>query len=191
MNFEIINGWVEGVNRCYSPNFNQRPDACDISLLVIHSISLPPGQYGNAYIDNLFCNVLETSAHPYFKEIEGLEVSAHFLISRDGTVTQYVSTLNRAWHAGNSNFQGRNNCNDFSIGIELEGLEGELFEQEQYRVLAKLCCCLMKNYPEINQDRICGHSDISPGRKQDPGSGFDWHYFFCCLDEDLLNKLLV
>lgn len=183
MTFTIHKGWVEGIKHCPSPNFNQRPCIDNINLLVIHSISLPPGEYGNDYIDELFCNRLDANAHPYFKEIHGLQVSAHLLIKRDGSLTQYVSLLERAWHAGASSFEGQDNCNDFSIGIELEGLEGETFELAQYKNLVKICHVLMQTFPAINKNRICGHSDIAPSRKQDPGEGFDWQFFLNALTE--------
>ncbi len=165
-----------------SPNFNQRPDVSDISLLVVHSISLPPGEYGHRFIDDLFCNQLDCTIHPYFETLQGLEVSAHVLIRRDGTLTQFVNFEQRAWHAGQSSFSGRENCNDFSIGVELEGLEGETFELVQYQSLASLAQALMKQYPDITPQRICAHSDIAPDRKQDPGSGFDWSHFFSLLN---------
>lgn len=169
--------WLENARICKSPNFNERPEAVEIDLIVIHSISLPPGEYGGCAIDDFFCNQLDVSCHPYFESIKDLKVSAHLMINRQGELTQYVSFLDRAWHAGQSCFEGRENCNDFSIGIELEGLEGNSFEKAQYQSLAKVCVQLMKNFPAINPQRICGHSDIAPGRKMDPGSGFDWQYF--------------
>ena len=174
----VSNGWFENIKHCPSPNFNERPASNNIDLLVIHSISLPPGEYGNGCIDDFFCNQLAVNSHPYFQEISDLKVSAHLLINRQGELTQYVSLLDRAWHAGQSNYRGKENCNDFSIGIELEGLEGETFETIQYESLAKVCRLLIQEYPGLNKDRICGHSDIAPGRKQDPGAGFDWIYFF-------------
>ncbi len=184
----LQSGWLSHVKHKHSPNFNQRPVNKDISLLVIHSISLPPGEYGNCYIDDFFCNNLLVSKHPYFQEICHLQVSSHILIRRDGELTQYVSFLDRAWHAGQSSFRGRENCNDFSIGIELEGLEGFTFEAAQYQKLAELSALLMKHYPDITRDRIAGHSDIAPQRKFDPGSGFDWQYYFECLDMHLPAK---
>lgn len=178
----LESGWLENIKHKRSPNCNERPDKGDISLLVIHSISLPPGEYGNCYIDDFFCNNLQVTEHPYFQEISRLQVSAHILINRQGDLTQYVSFLDRAWHAGQSSFQGRENCNDFSIGIELEGLEGCYFEEAQYRALAELSVLLMQHYPLITHNRITGHSDIAPDRKADPGEGFDWVYFFKCMD---------
>jgi AmpD protein len=140
-------------------------------LLVVHSISLPPGQYGGNEVQALFTNQLDWDAHPYFAQIRGLEVSSHFYIRRDGALLQFVSCDDRAWHAGQSAYRGRSNCNDDSIGIELEGLEGELFESAQYACLARLSQALARHYPITH---IAGHEHIAPGRKQDPGSGFDW-----------------
>jgi AmpD protein len=140
-------------------------------LLVVHSISLPPGQYGGNEVQALFTNQLDWDAHPYFAQIRGLEVSSHFYIRRDGTLVQFVSCDDRAWHAGRSEYRGRSNCNDDSIGIELEGLEGELFEPAQYESLARLCQDLAQHYPVAH---IAGHEHIAPGRKQDPGPGFNW-----------------
>lgn len=142
-----------------------------IDLLVVHSISLPPGQYGTGCVQQLFSNQLDWDAHPYFETIRGLEVSAHFFITREGVVWQFVSCDARAWHAGASQWDGRTNCNDFSIGVELEGLEGLAFESAQYRSLGQLCQALAAHYPIAH---IAGHEHIAPGRKQDPGPGFDW-----------------
>lgn len=147
-----------------------------MDLLVIHSISLPPGQFGGPHVDALFTNTLDPDGHPYFKEIEGLRVSAHALVRRDGDLTQYVSFLDRAWHAGQSSFQGRERCNDFSIGIELEGADDVPFEPAQYERLAELIRLLRREWPAITPDRIVGHSDIAPERKTDPGPAFDWQH---------------
>jgi len=166
-----------------SPHCNNRPHGCAVDLLVIHSISLPPGQYGGSYIDAFFLGQLDTGAHPYFSEIAALRVSAHLLIDRDGQVTQYVPLDRRAWHAGQSEFQGRSNCNDFSIGIELEGLDTDTYTDAQYRSLAEASAAIMAAYPAIDRDRITGHSDIAPGRKLDPGPGFDWQRYYSLLDE--------
>lgn len=157
-----------------SPNCSARPEGGDISLLVIHNISLPPGQYGGGYVDALFCNELDPQQHPYFAEIAHLRVSAHLLIARDGSVTQYVPFDQKAWHAGKSCFSGRDNCNDYSIGIELEGSDHEAFTAAQYEQLAKVTHWLRQRYPLISPERIVGHSDIAPGRKTDPGPFFDW-----------------
>ena len=166
-------GWVAGVRHCPSPNFNERPDG-EVSLLVIHNISLPPGQFGTGWVQRFFCNQLDAREHPFFAEIADMRVSAHFLIERDGAVTQFVSCAARAWHAGVSFYQGREGCNDFSIGIELEGTDSEPYSDAQYQALAELAGLLFKTYPALDVQRICGHSDIAPGRKTDPGPAFDW-----------------
>lgn len=155
-----------------SPNFGPRPKRAHIDLIVLHSISLPPGIYGANYVQDLFTNRLDWSLHPYFKQIEGLQVSAHFYVRRTGEVWQFVSTDDRAWHAGVSHYRGRSNCNDDSIGIELEGLEGDAFEPAQYEALARLCPALTQRYPIAH---IAGHEHIAPGRKADPGPGFNWN----------------
>lgn len=142
-----------------------------MSLLVLHSISLPPGRYGGPEIEDLFLNRLDWSAHPYFETIRGLQVSAHFVIRRSGELIQFVSCDQRAWHAGSSSWRGRENCNDYSIGVELEGLEGETFEPAQYDALAALAQAIAKRYPVT---AVAGHEHIAPGRKRDPGDGFDW-----------------
>ena len=165
------NGWYSQAQRHDSPNFGPRPEGASIDLLVVHSISLPPGQYGGNEVQALFTNQLDWDAHPYFDQIRGLEVSSHFYIRRDGALLQFVSCDDRAWHAGQSAYRGRSNCNDDSIGIELEGLEGELFEPAQYACLARLSQDLAGQYPIAH---IAGHEHIAPGRKQDPGPGFDW-----------------
>ena len=158
-------------------HFDDRPQA-EISLLVIHCISLPEGQYGTPYIDDLFCARLDCTAHPSFASLEGVRVSAHCLIDRKGHIRQYVPFAKRAWHAGVSSFAGRERCNDFSIGIELEGTDKDQYTAEQYHALAGLTQALMRRYPGITRERIVGHSDIAPGRKTDPGTGFDWPRFF-------------
>jgi len=170
-------GWYAFAHACASPNFGPRPADALVDLVVLHSISLPPGQFGGDAVQRLFTNRLDWNAHPYFKQIEGLQVSAHFFIARDGELWQFVSCDDRAWHAGRSQFQGRDNCNDFSIGIELEGLEGGLFEPAQYESLTALLPALAKQYPVRN---ITGHEHIAPGRKSDPGPGLDWHLLQRC-----------
>lgn len=157
-----------------SPYFNERPDSEDISLLVIHCISLPRGVYAQPYIDQLFLGELDCSVHPEFSDLKGLKVSAHLFIDRRGDCTQFVPFEKRAWHAGISNFQGREGCNDFSIGIELEGVDDEPFTESQYLSLVNVTQALFQRYPKLNMNRIVGHSDIAPGRKSDPGTGFDW-----------------
>ncbi|GAA6141474.1 1,6-anhydro-N-acetylmuramyl-L-alanine amidase AmpD [Hydrogenophaga sp. 5NK40-0174] len=164
-------GWLGSVANCPSPNFGPRPDKTDVDLIVVHSISLPPGIFGGREIEQLFTNCLDWDAHPYFQSIRGTEVSSHFLIRRDGSVQQFVSVNDRAWHAGRSCWMERNNCNDYSIGIELEGLEGGSFEPAQYEQLAWLCRVIQARYPIRH---IAGHEHIAPGRKLDPGAGFDW-----------------
>ena len=164
-------GWCQGAEKCESPNFGPRPPSAILDLLVIHSISLPPGEFGTGAVQQLFSNQLDWEAHPYFKSIRGLKVSSHFFIERVGKVWQFVSCEQRAWHAGVSSYRGRNNCNDDSIGIELEGLEGYSFEAAQYESLAPLCLALGKHYPIAH---IAGHEHIAPTRKKDPGPGFDW-----------------
>lgn len=164
-------GWLQAARHCPSPNVGPRPAGVCIDLIVLHSISLPPGQYGGPQVEQLFTNRLDWQAHPYFEQIRGIEVSAHFFIRRDGELVQFVDTDARAWHAGASHWRGRGNCNDDSIGIELEGLEGEAFAPVQYTVLTRLCHHLAQRYPVAH---IAGHEHIAPGRKQDPGPGFDW-----------------
>ncbi|WPB56161.1 1,6-anhydro-N-acetylmuramyl-L-alanine amidase AmpD [Xylophilus sp. GOD-11R] len=172
-------GWLVSAERCPSPNFGPRPPGAAIDLIVVHSISLPPGVYGGSEVFELFTNRLDWEAHPYFATIRGIEVSSHFYIRRDGSLWQFVDCDQRAWHAGRSAWRGRENCNDDSIGIELEGLEGQTFDPAQYEALARVCEALAVRYPI---DHVAGHSDIAPGRKQDPGAGFDWPHFM-----DLLN----
>jgi AmpD protein len=157
-----------------SPNYDDRPNPADISLLVIHCISLPPGEFNNPYIDQLFCNILDPDEHPYFKEIYQLTVSTHLLIKRDGSCVQFVPFNKRAWHAGKSSYQGKERCNDFSIGIELEGTESIPYTEAQYIKLAEVIDSLLKAYPNLSKQQITGHSDIAPGRKNDPGASFDW-----------------
>ena len=179
----IVNGVLQGARYLPSPNHDERPDAADISLLVIHGISLPPGQFGGPYIDQLFTNSLDPEDDPFFQEIEGLRVSSHLLIRRDGEVIQYVPFDRRAWHAGVSEFCGRNCCNDYAIDIELEGTDEIPYEDIQYQRLAEVTEQLMLNYPHIQKERIVGHSDIAPGRKTDPGVAFNWNHYLELLAE--------
>ncbi|MES2871892.1 MAG: 1,6-anhydro-N-acetylmuramyl-L-alanine amidase AmpD [Pseudomonadota bacterium] len=176
MQLDPASGWCQGVCHCPSPNFNARPNG-EISLLVIHNISLPPGQFATGKVQALFQNRLDATEHPYFEGICELRVSAHFLIERDASVIQFVSCLDRAWHAGVSSFEGRESCNDFSLGIELEGTDELPFTDAQYQALIALTRQLQAAYPAITQHRICGHSDVAPGRKTDPGPAFDWTRF--------------
>ncbi|WBY03742.1 1,6-anhydro-N-acetylmuramyl-L-alanine amidase AmpD [Ramlibacter tataouinensis] len=164
-------GWYRFARRLDSPNFGPRPAGAIVDLVVVHSISLPPGEYGGDHVQALFTNRLDWAAHPYFKSIEGLQVSAHFYVRRGGEVWQFVSCDDRAWHAGASCWRGRDNCNDDSVGIELEGIEGGTFEPAQYEALASLCAALAQRYPVRH---VAGHEHIAPGRKHDPGAGFDW-----------------
>lgn len=164
-------GWYGFAQRRPSPNFGPRPTGVELDLIVLHSISLPPGQYGGDAVEQLFTNTLDCDLHPYFKRLQGLQVSAHFFIRRHGDLQQFVSADQRAWHAGVSHYLGRDNCNDNSIGIELEGIEGGRFETVQYETLAALCAALCQRYPIAH---IAGHEHVAAGRKSDPGSGFDW-----------------
>lgn len=167
-------GWCCRMPRGDCPNFDARPEGADISLVVVHNISLPPGEFGSQHIEDLFANRLDCDAHPYFDQLRSLRVSAHFLIRRDGTALQFVSTLDRAWHAGLSSFSGRERCNDFSVGIELEGTDASEFCDAQYRTLAALTAALRARHPITD---VRGHEHIAPGRKTDPGPYFDWPRF--------------
>ncbi len=181
------NGWLEqdsAISRKPSPNFNERPDPEDISLLVIHNISLPPGQFGTPYICDLFLNQLDLDANPWFECLEGLKVSAHFLIDRTGHITQFVSGDARAWHAGVSSFEGREQCNDFSIGVELEGTDHEPYTDAQYAVLNRLTQCLSARY---RLRAVRGHHHIAPERKTDPGESFDWVRFSKAVNRPDIN----
>jgi len=164
-----------------SPHHNERPDNILIDMIVVHNISLPPGQFGGGEIAKFFCGNLDMSLHPYFQTIAHLKVSSHLLIDRQGKIIQFVPFHKRAWHAGESFFQGRTQCNDFSIGIELEGTDTVPFEDIQYKTLAQIIILLKKVYPDITREKIVGHSDIAPGRKTDPGPEFKWDYLDCLL----------
>ncbi len=166
-------GWYCFARRLPSPNFGVRPLGIVVDLIVIHSISLPPGLYGGDEVQKLFTNCLDWDQHPYFKSIAGTQVSSHFYVRRNGELWQFVSADDRAWHAGRSEYGGRDNCNDFSVGIELEGLEGDSFEPAQYETLASLCAAISQKYPVQS---IAGHQHVAPGRKIDPGDGFDWTF---------------
>lgn len=184
MRLDKRTGLIAPVHYVPSPNFDLRPTGTDIDLLVIHNISLPPGEFGGSYIDDFFQNKLNIQAHPYFNEIRDLKVSSHCLIRRTGELTQYVPFQLMAWHAGASQFMGRDNCNNFSIGIELEGADEVPYAREQYDCLVALIRVLQKAYPKITMNRIVGHSTIAPGRKTDPGPAFDWQL----LRDRLANK---
>lgn len=168
------NGWLRGVRSVLSPNFNQRPIGIDVTLLVIHNISLPPGEFGTGCVEAFFCNRLNPADHPYFVSIAELRVSAHFFINRTGDITQFVSVFDRAWHAGASTFGGVENCNDYSLGIELEGCDDLPYTDAQYWALLNLTRRLQRIFPLIEAQRIVGHEHIAPGRKTDPGPAFDW-----------------
>ena len=173
----INDGWLDGAEQCVSPNFNLRPENTAISLLVIHNISLPPGEFGGGYVQQFFQNKLDAHVHPYFETIAELKVSAHLFIDRDGKVTQFVSFNARAWHAGSSAFAGVPDCNNYSIGIELEGADEVPYSDAQYLALEKVSRQLLLTYPKLTPERITGHSDVAPGRKTDPGSAFDWQRY--------------
>ena len=178
-------GRLAHARQSHSPNFDQRPADADIDLLVIHNISLPPGKFGGNWIDDLFLNRLDARAHPYFASIANIRVSSHLLVRRSGELVQYVPLHYRAWHAGISEFRGRARCNDFSIGIELEGTDDLPFEDAQYETLVDAACQIILAYPAITRDRIVGHSDIAPDRKTDPGPAFDWQVFRLRLQDAL------
>ena len=167
-------GWLQSVAVFRSPNCNARPEGARVRLVVVHGISLPPGEYGGGHIQDFFCNRLEPDLHPYFRTIHEMTVSAHCLVERDGRILQFVSFDERAWHAGESEWCGEAGCNDFSIGIELEGCDDDPYEAAQYDSLAALIRALRLRYPAIAADAVTGHSDIAPGRKTDPGPAFDW-----------------
>lgn len=167
-----VEGWYQFAQPVASPNFGPRPMGCKPELVVLHSISLPPGCYGGPEVEQLFTNQLDWDQHPYFDTIRGMAVSSHFYIRRHGELQQFVSILDRAWHAGVSSYRGRSNCNDYSIGIELEGAEGGPFEHAQYETLAGLCAAILQVCPGAD---LAGHEHVAPGRKADPGAGFEWH----------------
>jgi N-acetyl-anhydromuramoyl-L-alanine amidase len=167
----LAGGWLASARHCVSPNRGPRPTGVQVELALIHSISLPPGRHGGDAIERLFTNRLDVDAHPYYRKLRELQVSAHFVLRRGGELLQFVGCDERAWHAGASQWRGRPNCNDFSVGIELEGLEGLLFEPAQYRVLARLLRVLAARYPIGG---VVGHEHVAVGRKNDPGAGFDW-----------------
>jgi N-acetyl-anhydromuramoyl-L-alanine amidase len=181
----VPGGWWPEASRCPSPNRDARPDGLDPELVVIHAISLPPCEFGGPFIAQLFCNTLDPGVHPYFAEIAALRVSAHVVIARDGCATQFVPFDERAWHAGVSRWNGRERCNDFSIGIELEGCDDQPFTGAQYATLVRLIRWLRARFPRLaDENAIAGHSDIAPGRKTDPGPCFDWGYLTTRLQED-------
>lgn len=174
MSFTLINGWIPQARKAPSPNCGRRPGGCELDLLVIHNISLPPGQYGGNCIERFFTNCLDWSEDEFFAQIEGVEVSSHLLVRRTGELVQFVSLDDRAWHAGTSCFEGRQECNDFSIGIELEGTDDDPYSDVQYDVLSAVTELLLSEYSALDCNKIVGHCDIAPGRKTDPGPAFDW-----------------
>jgi AmpD protein len=174
MHYTLEDGWLQQARKVPSPNCGPRPPPCAPELLVIHNISLPPRCYGGDCVERFFTNRLDWDEHPYFAEIRGVEVSAHLLIQRTGELLQFVPFAERAWHAGQSCYEGRDNCNDFSIGIELEGVDDEPYTDAQYAVLSAVTAVLIAHYPAMAAHKIVGHSDIAPGRKTDPGPAFDW-----------------
>ena len=176
-------GLLAGVRQVLSPHFDERPTGVVPDLLVVHGISLPPGEFGGPWIDRLFTGTLPADAHPEFRERAGLRVSAHALIRRDGQIVQYVPFGARAWHAGKSAYRGRNACNDFSIGVELEGTDETPYTDAQYDSLARLTAALLASYPSLSTQAIVGHSDIAPDRKSDPGPAFEWERFRALLDQ--------
>lgn len=171
---DLESGLMHGAGQIASPNHDARPPGVEADLIVVHGISLPPGEFGGPWIDRLFTNTLPADEHPYFAEVGSMRVSSHLVIRRDGAVTQYVKFTERAWHAGKSCYAGREACNDFSVGVELEGTDTLPYEAAQYRALAKVVAALCAAYPRLSPDRVVGHSDIAPGRKTDPGPSFDW-----------------
>lgn len=176
LSVDVNTGLVAPARHCLSPNQDARPTDTRLELIVIHGISLPPGAFGGEHIHALFCNQLQADAHPYFATISALRVSAHVLVQRDGAITQFVPFHQRAWHAGVSSFRGREQCNDFSVGIELEGTDDSPYTDDQYRAAAALVDALTAAYPSLGTNPVVGHCDIAPGRKTDPGASFDWHY---------------
>ena len=174
MQVDLKSGLMRGARQIASPNRDLRPPGVEADLIVVHGISLPPGEFGGPWIDRLFTNTLPAEAHPYFAEVHSLRVSSHLVVMRDGAVTQYVKFTERAWHAGISNYQGRDACNDFSVAVELEGTDTLPYEPVQYGALAEIVAALCAAYPRLSPDRLVGHSDIAPGRKTDPGPAFDW-----------------
>ncbi|MEP6883459.1 MAG: 1,6-anhydro-N-acetylmuramyl-L-alanine amidase AmpD [Gammaproteobacteria bacterium] len=174
MQVDPKSGVMRGARQVASPNHDARPPGVEADLIVVHGISLPPGEFGGPWIDRLFTNTLPADVHPYFTEVCSLRVSSHLVLDRDGAVTQYVNLRERAWHAGKSIYQGREACNDFSVGVELEGVDTLPYEAAQYAALAQVVAALCAAFPRLSADRVVGHSDIAPGRKTDPGPAFDW-----------------
>ena len=174
LSLDSTGNWFDDARRVPSPNFDARPSGCGIDLIVVHGISLPPGEFGGPHIEQLFCNRLDPHVHECFRALAAVKVSAHLLIRRGGDLVQFVALSERAWHAGESRFGDRVRCNDFAIGIELEGTDCTPYEDAQYECLGGVCLAIMHRWPAIGPDRIVGHSDIAPDRKTDPGPAFDW-----------------
>jgi AmpD protein len=174
MQVDLDSGLMRGAKWIASPNHDARPPGVEADLIVVHGISLPPGEFGGPWIDRLFCNTLPAEVHPYFAEVAALRVSSHLVVAREGGITQYVRFTERAWHAGRSVYRGREACNDFSVGVELEGSDTLPYEAAQYSALAEVVAALCAAYPRLSPERLVGHSDIAPGRKTDPGPAFDW-----------------
>ncbi|MBK7542426.1 MAG: 1,6-anhydro-N-acetylmuramyl-L-alanine amidase AmpD [Candidatus Competibacteraceae bacterium] len=187
MRVDPATGLLDAARFLPSPNCDDRPEGAAVELLVVHGISLPPGVFGGPWIDALFANALDPAAHPYFQTIADLRVSTHLLIRRTGELVQYVPFHRRAWHAGESSYAGRGRCNDFSVGIELEGTDDLPYEDRQYRRLAAVIAALRLAYPTLQPDRLAGHSDIAPGRKTDPGPAFDWNRLHRLLGENTVS----
>ena len=185
--YDSATGLVSSARQVISPNYDDRPQGASIEALIIHAISLPPGEYGGGHIEKFFCNQLEKEGHSYFSEIAGIKVSAHFFINRSGELVQFVPVHKRAWHAGVSCCMGREAVNDFSIGIELEGCDDDGFEEAQYRTLVELTHLLTSNIATLSSEQIFGHEDIAPGRKTDPGPGVNWQAFRSAVSEMEIN----
>jgi AmpD protein len=183
-------GLIEPARQCLCPNRDERPLGSELEMIVLHGISLPPGEFGGPEIESLFMNTLDWGAHPYFEEIRGLQVSAHLLIRRDGELVQFVPLGERAWHAGESCFRGKSCCNDFSVGIELEGEDETPYDDRQYAVLPEVVRAILAAYPDISARDIAGHCDVSPGRKSDPGPAFEWRRLYDALGEQIENDNL-
>ncbi|MBS0290375.1 MAG: 1,6-anhydro-N-acetylmuramyl-L-alanine amidase AmpD [Proteobacteria bacterium] len=190
MIIDLQSGLVKNIPYFPSPNFNERPANQVIDLLVIHNISLPPGEFGGDHVKAFFHNKLDIQSHPYFKEIANLKVSSHLFIRRTGDILQFVPLTKRAWHAGESTFKGRKNCNDYSIGIELEGTDKIPYTALQYEKLTQITVAIMQCFPHITPDKIVGHSDIAPSRKTDPGAAFDWQQYMSLVDKITMNYQL-
>jgi N-acetyl-anhydromuramoyl-L-alanine amidase len=178
MRIDLTNSLLDAAKYLPSPHHNERPANTAIELIILHNISLPPGEFGTPYINDFFCGQLDATKHPYFKQIVAAHVAPHLLIRREGAIIQYVPFAKRAWHAGESCYQGKKNCNDFSIGVELEGTDEIPYTIIQYQQLAAVVQALMTAYPTITEEKIVGHCDVAPDRKTDPGKSFDWGYFF-------------